>query len=104
MKQKKCENCNKMFEYKSNSQYLCEKCKYEEKHYSPVRVGYTDRTINNNWSEMDVFEIGQVIELNGQEWTIQSITELRRKLYHCVNEIELKETFDCLDLRKGNLL
>jgi len=58
----------------------------------------------NNFKVMDTYEVGQTILLNEHKWTIQTVNSGKRRIYHTINEIGQRESFDCLELVKGNLL
>ena len=62
---------------------------------------------NNNYHEIDIYEIGQVIQLNGHNWTIYEIYEGNKKRYDCITKMGdtvQHRMYDCLELRKGILL
>jgi len=96
-----------MFEYKSNNQKFCEECKKEERHYKPVKVEHTDRERDNNDSELDIYEKGQVINLEGHNWTINTVYEDNAKRYDCITKMGntvQHRMYYALDLRQGKLL
>lgn len=89
---------------KINKKKRSENKVYKYKQIDKARSEYEDIAEDNQYHLWDIYTKGQTIQLQGHKWTIQSINNGRRKLYHTVNEIGLKETFDCLQLRQGNLL
>jgi len=64
-----------------------------------------DKNLNSNmYYKIDNYKLGDIFYLQYHNWTIKQISGDLRKIYHCVNEIDLRGSFDAIQLKEAKLL
>ena len=64
-----------------------------------------DNNLNNNvYYKIDKYNLGDIFYLQGHNWTIKQISGDLRKIYHCINEMNFRGSFDAIQLKEAKLL